>query len=85
MGNPSSSFYSSLNGQWKFYWAKQPSERPVDFYKTTYDTSTWDEIMVPSNWEMLGYGTPIYTNVNYPFKNLPSKILPQKGLLMRQR
>ena len=76
---PSSSFYSSLNGQWKFYWAKQPSERPVDFYKTTYDTSTWDEIMVPSNWEMLGYGTPIYTNVNYPFKNLPSKILPQKG------
>ena len=79
MGNPSSSFYSSLNGQWKFYWAKQPSERPVDFYKTTYDTSTWDEIMVPSNWEMLGYGTPIYTNVNYPFKNLPSKILPQKG------
>lgn len=76
---PSSSFYSSLNGLWKFYWTKQPSERPVDFYKTTYDTSTWDEITVPSNWEMLGYGTPIYTNVNYPFKNLPSKILPQKG------
>lgn len=30
-------------------------------------------------WEMLGYGTPIYTNVTYPFKNAPSLILPQKG------
>lgn len=76
---PASSFYCLLNGLWKFHWAKQPSDRPADFYKTAYDTSAWDEIVVPSNWEMLGYGTPIYTNVNYPFKNLPSRILPQKG------
>lgn len=76
---PSSSYYQSLNGQWKFHWVKMPSERPVDFYKTDYDVSSWKEIPVPSNWEMHGYGTPIYTNVTYPFKNRPALILPQKG------
>ena len=76
---PSSVYYQSLNGNWKFNWVKKPSERPVDFYKINYDVSSWKEIPVPSNWEMLGYGTPIYTNVNYPFKNSPPLILPQKG------
>jgi len=57
-----SPFVQSLNGQWKFHWVKQPSERPVDFYKPDYDVSAWKEIRVPSNWEMEGYGTPIYTN-----------------------
>ncbi|MFR0836016.1 MAG: sugar-binding domain-containing protein [Barnesiella sp.] len=76
---PSSSFYQSLNGLWKFHWVKQPSERPVDFYKTEYDVSSWKEIPVPSSWEMFGYGTPIYTNITYPFKNQTSLILPQKG------
>ena len=76
---PSSSCYQSLNGFWKFHWVKEPSERPSDFYKTDYDVSSWKEIPVPSNWEMLGYGTPIYTNITYPFKNRPSLILPQKG------
>ena len=60
-----------LNGNWKFHWAKQPSERPVGFYKTSYDVSGWDEIPVPSNWEMHGYGTPVYTNIQYPFRNRP--------------
>jgi beta-galactosidase len=68
-----------LSGSWKFNWVKQPSERPVNFYQTNYDVSAWKEITVPSSWEMLGYGTPIYTNVTYPFKNQPSLILPQKG------
>jgi beta-galactosidase len=76
---PSSAYYQSLNGNWKFNWVKQPSERPLNFYKPNYDVSAWKEIPVPSSWEMLGYGTPIYTNVNYPFKNFPSLILPQKG------
>ncbi|MFV0469679.1 MAG: glycoside hydrolase family 2 TIM barrel-domain containing protein [Dysgonomonas sp.] len=76
---PNSSFYLSLNGNWKFNWVKQPSERPVDFYKTNYDVSSWKEIPVPSNWEMLGYGTPIYTNITYPFKNNPPLIQSQKG------
>ena len=76
---PSSDLYQSLNGMWKFYWVKEPSERPLEFYKVDYDVSHWNELPVPSNWEMYGYGTPIYTNVNYPFRNLPSVIRPQKG------
>ena len=74
-----STFYQSLNGNWKFNWVKQPSERPVDFYKKDYDVSSWKEIPVPSNWEMLGYGTPIYTNYTYPFKNNPPLIQSQRG------
>jgi len=76
---PTSTYYQSLNGSWKFNWVKKPSDRPVNFFKTDYNVSTWKEIHVPSNWEMNGYGTPIYTNYTYPFKNYPSLILPQKG------
>ena len=76
---PKSDYYLSLNGNWKFNWVKQPSERPVDFYKETYNVSGWKEIPVPSNWEMLGYGTPIYTNITYPYKNNPPLIQSQKG------
>ncbi len=71
--------YLLLNGKWKFNWVKQPSERPTEFYKTNYDVSAWKEIPVPSNWEMQGYGTPIYTNITYPFKNNPPLIQSQKG------
>lgn len=76
---PQSSRYRSLNGNWKFNWVKQPSERPVNFYKTNYDVSQWDEIPVPSNWEMYGYGTPIYTNVTYPHRNNPPFIQGYRG------
>ncbi len=76
---PSSSLYQSLNGNWKFNWVKQPSERPTDFYKPGYNISSWAEIPVPSNWEMHGYGTPIYTNITYPYKNNPPFIEPQRG------
>jgi len=76
---PHSSRYQLLNGQWKFNWSKQPQDRPEDFYKPGYDVSSWKEIPVPSNWEMLGYGTPIYTNITYPFKNNPPFIQPVQG------
>ena len=52
---------------------------PVDFYKTSYDVSGWKEIPVPSNWEMHGYGTPIYTNITYPIRNNPPFIQGQRG------
>lgn len=78
---PSSDTYMSLNGRWKFNWVKQPSERPVNFYKENYDVSAWSEIDVPSCWEMKGYGTPFYTNVTLPFYCIPSKIVPVKGSL----
>jgi beta-galactosidase len=69
-----SKYYKSLNGMWKFHWVKKPADRPVDFYKDSYDVNHWDEISVPANWEMEGYGIPIYTNVRYPFEKNPPYI-----------
>lgn len=57
----------SLNGTWKFNWVKSPELRPKDFYKNDYSTDNWKTIKVPANWEIEGYGIPIYTNVMYPF------------------
>lgn len=74
-----SEWYSSLNGTWKFNWVKEPNDRPMDFFKESFDTSKWKDIPVPSCWEMVGYGTPIYTNITYPFKNNPPFIQSQKG------
>lgn len=70
----------SLNGVWKFKWSSNPQSRPVDFYKLNYSTDAWDNIQVPINWELQGYGTPIYTNVTYPFKKDPPKVMsdPEK-------
>ena len=79
-----SSRYMLLNGTWKFNWVKAPEERPVAFYKPSYDVSSWKEIEVPSNWEMKGYGTPLYTNVTYPFLNNPPFIQPQRGYTLEQ-
>jgi beta-galactosidase len=62
-----SRFHKSLNGKWKFNWVKKPADRPKDFYKLNYDVSSWDEIPVPSNWQLQGYGIPIYVNAKYPF------------------
>jgi len=66
-----SPLYQSLNGLWKFHWASKPDDRPSDFYKVNYDVSRWKEIPVPSNWQMHGYGIPIYSNVRYPFPANP--------------
>ncbi|MCK5345601.1 MAG: beta-galactosidase, partial [Candidatus Heimdallarchaeota archaeon] len=57
--------YMSLNGPWFFRWRVQPADRPVDFYKVEYNVEDWKEIPVPSNWQMLGYGIPRYTNYKY--------------------
>ena len=79
-----SSRFLLLNGTWKFHWVKAPEERPVTFYKPSYDVSRWEEIEVPSNWEMKGYGTPLYTNVTYPFLSNPPFIQAQKGYTMEK-
>ncbi len=66
-----STYWKSLNGTWKFHFAKNPSERPTDFYRPDYDVSGWDELQVPGNWNVQGidktngnrkYGSPIYVN-----------------------
>lgn len=58
----------SLNGDWQFRWTKTPEERITDFYRTDYDASGWKTLTVPANWEVNGYGTPIYVSAGYPFK-----------------
>ncbi len=70
-----STFCRSLNGMWKFNWVSWPQARPVDFYKTTYDVSAWKEIPVPSNWQLLGYGTPYYRNLGYTFRRDFPKVM----------
>ncbi len=72
-----SQYWKSLDGNWKFNWVKEPSLRPTDFFKPNFDVSGWDEIEVPSNWNIAGiqkdgslrYGTPIYVNQKVIFQH----------------
>lgn len=83
-------YYRLLDGQWRFHWVGNPGERPVDFYKPSYDVSKWDEIKVPSNWNVAGiqedgslkYGTPIYCNQPYIWKHTVA-VGDWKGGVMR--
>ena len=60
--------YLSLDGTWKFNWVANADERPTDFYKTDLDDSKWNNIQMPGNWEMLGYGQPEYVNVGFAWR-----------------
>ena len=66
-----SPWIQTLNGEWKFNWVKSPADRPIDFFKPSFDASGWGTIPVPSNWEIEGHGLRIYTNARYPFKKDP--------------
>ena len=66
-----SASYQSLNGTWKFTYTDQHATRPMDFYHTSLDDSKWNNLTVPSNWEMKGFGIPVYTNIVYPFPKNP--------------
>ncbi len=61
----------SLNGLWKFRWTKNPEGRIKDFYRTDYSCADWKTLPVPANWEVNGYGTPIYVSAGFPFKINP--------------
>lgn len=67
----------SLNGQWQFRWTKTPDERVKDFWRTDYDASEWKTLAVPANWEVNGYGTPIYISAGYPFKIDPPYVMKE--------
>jgi beta-galactosidase len=72
-----SSFCRSLNGMWRFNWVPRPEERPVDFYQPEFDVTAWKEIPVPSNWQVLGYGTPLYRNSGYTFQKDPPRVMTE--------
>ena len=76
---PVNNRFQSLNGNWKFNFVSEPSQRPLDFFKEDYSVEGWDEIPVPSNWEMHGYDRPIYNNVEYPHANTPPFIKARPG------
>ncbi len=86
-----SSYWQSLNGTWKFHWAPEPDVRPKDFYETDYDDSSWDDVNVPMNWNVVGiqkdgslrYGTPIYSNQRVIFRHTV-RVDDWKGGVMRQ-
>ncbi|WOH36026.1 glycoside hydrolase family 2 TIM barrel-domain containing protein [Thalassotalea fonticola] len=67
----------SLNGNWKFHWSENPELRPKNFWQNNFDVSQWQELSVPANWELNGYGRPYYVNSGYVFKmqqpNVPSQ------------
>ncbi|RPH32740.1 MAG: DUF4981 domain-containing protein [Bacteroidales bacterium] len=67
MEKENSTYFSPLNGIWKFKWVAKPEDSPKGFYKPDYDDSSWDNFKVPSNWEVNGYGMPIYINHGYEF------------------
>ncbi|MCX6875524.1 MAG: DUF4981 domain-containing protein [Verrucomicrobia bacterium] len=64
-----------LNGPWKFNYVGTPDARPVDFYKPDFDVSGWQDLPVPSNWQLHGYGVPLYTNIEYPFAVDPPRVM----------
>ncbi|NWK55398.1 NPCBM/NEW2 domain-containing protein [Verrucomicrobiaceae bacterium N1E253] len=64
----------SLNGKWKFKYSTTPEFRPQRFYAQDFDVENWDEIAVPLNWQMAGFGIPIYNNSTFPFNSKPPHI-----------
>ena len=62
-----SPYYRCINGNWKFNWVERPADKPEGFYEKGYDVSSWGEIAVPGNWELNGYGIPVYINQQNEF------------------
>ena len=66
-----SAWVKDISGDWKFHWSATPADAPAGFEAVEYDDSEWGVMPVPGNWELNGCGTPIYTNVTYPFPKNP--------------
>ena len=65
--------YLTLNGIWKFHYSDTPEGVISDFYEEGFIDKKWDTIRVPSNWEMKGYGDPLFRNVTTPFRPDPPR------------
>ena len=68
---PDSPYCSNLNGDWQFYYVESPDENIGDFYQIGYDSGHWTTMPVPGNWELKGYGNPVYVNVANEFESNP--------------
>ena len=74
MARGESSLVQDISGDWRFHWTATPAERPEGFWALDYNDEAWATMPVPGNWELNGYGYPIYTNVTYPFPKNPPYI-----------
>ncbi|MGC8865545.1 MAG: glycoside hydrolase family 2 TIM barrel-domain containing protein [Bacteroidales bacterium] len=63
--------YLSLNGTWKFLFLEKSADIPQGFQQNDFDITRWKDMQVPSNWELQGYGWPIYVNIAYEFTSHP--------------
>jgi len=78
----------TLNGLWKFHWSPAPDGRIADFFTPNYNDAGWKNFPVPANWEVNGYGTPIYVSSGYPFKIDPPRVTttpPEKYTAFKER
>nr|MCR5550758.1 hypothetical protein [Bacteroidales bacterium] len=76
IGDP---YFVRLDGIWDFHYVPNADERPTDFFRTDYDDSGWGTIPVPGNWELNGYGVPVYVNTTNDFDNSQLPKVPVKG------
>ncbi len=76
-------FKKSLNGIWDFNWVKNPADRPTEFMNPTLRLIDWKKIKVPSNWEVEGFGTPIYVNHQYEFSDYKAMVADDMELIDR--
>ena len=67
-------FYQSLDGEWKFKWVRSPKNRSTTFMNPSENVDAWDNIKVPSNWEVEGFGIPIYVNHQYEFADYKAPV-----------
>ena len=67
-------FKQILDGIWKFNWVRDPKDRPQNFMIPTEDVSSWSNIKVPANWEVEGFGVPIYVNHQYEFADYKAPV-----------
>ena len=67
-----------VDGQWMFHYVPNADERPTDFFRTDFDASGWNTIPVPGNWELNGYGVPVYVNTTNDFDNSRLPKVPVK-------
>lgn len=70
---------NSLDGDWKFQWIPTPNDVPENFFDVDYADENWDDIPVPSNFQMQGYGYPVYVNISYPWNPVNPPIIPDEN------
>lgn len=73
----SNKYFQTLDGMWKFNWVRSPKDRPLTFMNPKVNVDNWENIKVPGNWEIEGFGVPIYVNHQYEFADYRTPVSPE--------